>query len=513
MDRRSTVPISCVGGLDLSSDTLTQGTKFPGSARVLQNWEPAVEGGYKKIKGYTKFSNTAVTGNTSAPILGCIPAFGGVLAARYESTGSASNSIYFSSGTTWTIVNSADRGGSASKVRFINYSFSAEVVVGCDGVNPAFKYDGSTYTLINGSGAPSAPKYAETILSRLVLAPGSSASSFVMSAPNADTNYNAGDGAIEINVGDTIVGLKNFRETLYIFCKNSIYKLTGNTSSTFLVTPVTKQIGCYSGDTIQEIGGDLLFLAPDGLRSIAATDRIGDVDLALVSGNIHRTISDLIAGYSPDDFSSVVIRKKGQYRLFVNQSTTDQAAAFGIIAKIRSASDQGGYEFSFTSGIKPSCINSRYDTNTEVIVFGDHTNGIIYRLESGDSFDGTTIPYIYTTPQVFFEDPGVRKNLYKITVHAEVSGNANLSLTLLYDFSDDGVVQPTSATLTRTGSYSTYGTAIYGTSSYSVTAFTRLRDTLNGSGLSVAFQFTGDDSDPPVRISAFEVELTYRGRR
>ena len=37
----------------------------------------------------------------------------------------------------------------------------------------------------------------------------------------------------------------------------------------------TENIGCVDGNTIQEIGGDLVFLAPDGLRTVAGTARIG----------------------------------------------------------------------------------------------------------------------------------------------------------------------------------------------------------------------------------------------
>ena len=65
---------------------------------------------------------------------------------------------------------------------------------------------------------------------------------------------------------------------LIIFCTNSIYKLQNiNNSSTITVVPITKNVGCMDGASIQEIAGDLVFLSPDGLRTIAGTTRIGDV--------------------------------------------------------------------------------------------------------------------------------------------------------------------------------------------------------------------------------------------
>ena len=50
-----------------------------------------------------------------------------------------------------------------------------------------------------------------------------------------------------------------------------------NDSSNIRIDPITENVGCLSGYSIQEIGGDLIFLAPDGLRTVAGTARIGDV--------------------------------------------------------------------------------------------------------------------------------------------------------------------------------------------------------------------------------------------
>ena len=60
-----------------------------------------------------------------------------------------------------------------------------------------------------------------------------------------------------------------------------------------MVVPVAKNIGCLSGYSIQEIGGDLIFLAPDGLRTVAGTARIGDVELGTVSKAIQPIITQL----------------------------------------------------------------------------------------------------------------------------------------------------------------------------------------------------------------------------
>ena len=66
------------------------------------------------------------------------------------------------------------------------------------------------------------------------------------------------------------------------------------------------------GASIQEIAGDLVFLSPDGLRTIAGTTRIGDVELGSVSRAIQSIVGNIAAEI--DDFvvSSAVLISKSQ---------------------------------------------------------------------------------------------------------------------------------------------------------------------------------------------------------
>ena len=52
---RQTYPIQFSGGLISNRSPLQQGTQQPGSARILRNFEPSIEGGYKRILGYNKY--------------------------------------------------------------------------------------------------------------------------------------------------------------------------------------------------------------------------------------------------------------------------------------------------------------------------------------------------------------------------------------------------------------------------------------------------------------------------
>ena len=145
----------------------------------------------------------------------------------------------------------------------------------------------------------------------------------MFSVPFDEDDFTTGSGAGSFKVDDTITGLKVFREDLFVFCQDRIFKLSGTSSSNFAVTPVTRNIGCVNGQTIQEFAGDLIFLAPDGLRTVAGTARIGDVELGTISTPVQSVFNDNIANASL--FESVVIPNKTQYRVFFTKSGVSEA--------------------------------------------------------------------------------------------------------------------------------------------------------------------------------------------
>ena len=60
-DEVATFKAVCRGGLNTGVDVLSLGTERPGSAIQLVNYEPNLEGGYRKISGYAHSFGT-VTG-------------------------------------------------------------------------------------------------------------------------------------------------------------------------------------------------------------------------------------------------------------------------------------------------------------------------------------------------------------------------------------------------------------------------------------------------------------------
>ena len=169
---------------------------------------------------------------------------------------------------------------------------------------------------------------------------------------------------------------------LFIFGEDRIFKITGSSSLDFVVTPVTRKIGCVDGKKYTGAWWYLSYLAPDGLRTIAGTERIGDVEL----GTVSKQIQDRIADIGTDNITSTIIRSKSQYRLFFPQTAETEILSKGIAAVLKANPETGtlGFEYADIKGIKPSATDS-FVGDTETIIHGGY-DGYVYKQESGGVF-------------------------------------------------------------------------------------------------------------------------------
>lgn len=400
-----------------------------------------------------------------------------------------------------------DRSG-MTKGRFTQYNFDGtDYIVGVDGANNPFKYDTATFTVLDS--APTdvlGASHVANFKNQLFFAKGTS---ITFTAPYTDNDFSAANGSGVINVGNTITGLIIFREQLIIFSERTISRLVGNTIADFQLQPITRDIGCIETDTIQEVGGDVMFLGPDGIRSLAATEKIGDFDLAVVSKPIQTEVTNFVNRNT--SFSSVVIRKKNQYRLMGFNTNFTVDSSQGILA----TQTQEGLSWSELRGIRAHVADSNYNAAEEEVAFA-HTDGYVYSMETGNNFDGATIPSTFATPFVPINDPRIRKTIYKMFLYTDPQGSFSATMNLKFDFEESDVIQPDGVTFDNTAGAAAaafYGESIYGSGSYGGT-IQRLFDSQTiGSGNVVSVQFVSDSDNPPYSLDALTLEYGTYGRR
>lgn len=403
------------------------------------------------------------------------------------------------------------RFNASSKARFSKYRIgTTEKIAGVAQDAFPFIYDGGTYTAITSTSDVTGAEHVAWFKNQLFFAKGDK---IIFTAPYTDNDFNVANGSGAISVGSKITGLKVFREQLIIFSEQRINRLVGNTLADFVLQPITLNMGCVAEDTIQELGGDIIFLGPDGLRLLSATDRIGDFGLAVVSKPIQKEMTELISAST--FFSSITIKEKSQYRLFGYSQSITEDASLGIIGTQLDPANTSGMAWAQIQGMKSYVSDSDYYGMNELIVFANN-DGYVYKMESGSSFDGEDIIAVFSTPYVPFTDPRVRKSFYKLYLYTDPQGSVTTSVNLKLDFDDLGSIQPQTITLGNvTGEVGFYGSplAVFGTTVYGGKLKRIFETQLIGSGFSGSLQFISTGQNPPFSLDAATVEYASHDRR
>mgnify|MGYP003649416411 FL=1 len=574
----------CEGGLIANRSTFIM---KPGEALQLENFEPDVEGGYKRIRGYQRHVRHVVpqTSSSDEPVLLTTTFANKVIAARGQkifssattslgtssSNAIAANDSMTGSGVITVISTTGFSSSGALQIDDEQFTYTGVTSTTFTGVTRAtnsttaaihtassdttrtvvseswterdtgrsnagkyslerFNFDGTNkIVLVDGANAPVVfnTSIVATDISESSVAGANIVTSFrehmfyagmsstpqevVFSVAFDEDNFSSGAGAGSIRVDDTIVGLKVFRDSLFIFCENRIFKLTGSSSANFAITPVTRDIGCINGKTIQEFAGDLMFLGPDGLRTVAGTARIGDVELGTISSNIQSLFDENISNATA--FDSVVIPEKTQYRLFFSKDAGSASLTEGIICVLKGSSGgQSNYEFSRIKGIKPACTDT-FITAGDVLALHGGFDGYVYRQEEGATFDGSAINGKYRSPDMTFGDPGLRKHMQRVIVNYKPESTINANLFVRYDYEASDSARPSAYSLNSADIAGIYGLSTYGNPTYGGPSQPLLRQSVEGSGFAIALRVNDDGSTPAYSLKGFQLEYQTGARR
>ena len=526
-DAWQTYPVEFKGGLVSDLSPLQQGANLPGSATTLQNFEPSVEGGYRRILGFEKFDSntvsntglirglfrfdsqvyaargndffrstgngwTQITESTSFPpsvatakvngaissttslvvdnnnntiLAGMVVTGTGISGTVTVSSLSDQNNLVLSSAQ--SLDNDVDLtfteksptlSSDATKVRFAKYNFNGtDKFIFVDGASKPFIFNNSSLRILSNLNSDfGGCTHVTTFKNHLFFGKGDL---LLFSAPYLDgdsstsatqTNaYSVAAGGGNINIGDTITDLVVFREQLIIFTPTSIKRLVGNTVADFQLTSISEDLGAINTDTAQEIGGDIMFLAPAGLRLLSATDRIGDFGLAVVSKKIQRETTNFIN--NANSYATVTVRQKSQYRIYGFNAGFSDDASQGLLGT--QYSTQGGSDIAWSElkGMNAFVSHSSYDNEDEHAYFAND-DGYVYELEKTNAFDGGNIEATFVSPFLPINDPRLRKTFYKLFLYTDPAGSVDVDFSLKLDFDrkDTGLIQPQPINLSNT---------------------------------------------------------------
>ena len=561
-DEIQSYKVICSGGLNSNENHLDLSDNYSGEATRLVNYEPSLFGGYRRIEGFSKYDSTygevTVAGQTTGQgkVLGLAifknDATGGgniIIAARQDAGASTYSFYYYTAYIGWrkyALNHGATRSMSANgltvdKLRHVQFNFGGgNRICFVDGVNEAIIFDGINWEELKSSNSGgytagsntntgggnqclNAPSLVDVFQNHLFLSGHTATGAAIAhSAPttSADTDgfydFTAASGAGQLAAGFDVVQIKPFRDNIFVCGTNAIKKITVTSSAEFSLNQVTANVGCVSADSVVEIGGDLMFLAPDGFRPVSGTSRIGDVEISSISKKIQATLVDLIKNEDISTLNSVVIRSKSQVRYFIGDSSAEVIDSIGIIGGLTENTGSLKWEFGETVGIRASCCTSEYIGTQELVLHADY-DGFVYQQEKGINFNGADIVSVYATPYLDFGETEQRKIMRKLNTFLRAEGPMTMDVALSYDWGNYDVAVPNNYSATSLGGPTVYKdrdstynglNILYGGASKPI-----MTSDIQGSGFSVRATFVSIGQTEPHTIQGLVIEFSLGGRR
>jgi hypothetical protein len=309
---------------------------------------------------------------------------------------------------------------------------------GVSGGGRAFEYDGNAIVFINSGAATDKPNHLEIRLNRLFLSqPGGG---IYFSSPGSPTtgftqDYTSGN----LHTGDECTGLQAMvGGALAIFGSRKSKVLYGNISGVdgdMELKDHSKLIGAQEW-TVQQLQ-DCYFISNHGCTSLAQSDKFGDFTGSGLSQGIEPLLQRS-AGYAID---SLLLERQGHYRVFFGDSLgTSEYTAF------LTATFVGGKLLGWGRGYYPfdlTCASSGYINNEEVAFAGSY-DGAVYKLETGNSFNGKAINRALILPFNNVGDKFVEKQWRLMSMEVDAAAVFQYYYSLEFNYSKSGTPRGTS---------------------------------------------------------------------
>lgn len=326
------------------------------------------------------------------------------------------------------------------RFEFVNYNFGGSAnttkMYGCDGVNKCFEFDGTAFITISTGMVTDTPEHITAFKKHLFISIAGSVQHSGIGTPHI---WTAITGAAEIAVGDQCTGFMlqtggSSVGTLVIFNRNQTYILYGNSSSDWNLVLFNPEAGAI--EWTQQYLGQGIVLDDRGITPMAASQNFGNFQGSTISRRVDPFLHDLMDTAS----ASCIVRDKNQYRLFFSGGDA-------LYATFDGNKLSGIMPISLTNPV--TCICSQEAANgVEEIYFGS-SNGMVYQMDKGTSFDGEAITFNLQLSYNHFGNPRLLKQYRKAAI--EISGSHYCTFSFSYSiaYGSTEISQPGSTTITN----------------------------------------------------------------
>lgn len=315
---------------------------------------------------------------------------------------------------------------------FVNHNFYGRSdrrrMYGCNGVGPAFEWDGAVFVPIITGMAEDEPTHIAVFKNQLFLSfPGGSNQHSGVGDPYQFTIVS---GAGEIAVGDDVTGyVQGYAKILGIFTRNKVFVLSGNDPSDWILDEIADDSGGVEW-TVQKIVTPI-YLDAKGLRDMRATQAFGDFNMGSVSDMVEPLIrAKRKARIAP--VGSLRVRAKNHYRLFYADGT-GLSVYFGRKKPEIMSFDLG---IAMTSGCSGRDDDDSDDDVGDEFLFMGTADGFVYQLDVGTSFDGGNVAAFLRLPFNNVGSPQQNKRWKKARLEVDATASTQLGMTAEYSYAD-----------------------------------------------------------------------------
>jgi hypothetical protein len=398
------------------------------------------------------------------------------------------------------------------KFQFIEHNFygssGTEYLYGCDGVNPAWEFDGTVLSPIffpapDENPSWNTPKYLAAHDTNLFLSfPGGQMASSSLGEPLV---FSALLGAVDFGLGAECTGLESRAgQVLAIYTDvGRTYGLYG-TSGNWTLRTISESFGAK--DYTVKSMGTVWAVDDKGIVPMERVQAYGDFEAATVS----RSVRPILETYKDAIVQSVIVKARNQYRVFFN----DGVALVMSDDRLVSGASQSFSTIKYPD--IPTCIwNSDDENGNEEILFGD-SSGMVYQAEKGYNFDGDEIEYAYRTPFTHGRSPQTVKSYRRVFTNIEAEREIpgmKIKWDLSYGSTYKAINQSVTPQINGGGGY--YDEDNWDEIYWDAELFSSGGNRLAGSGINISFLYYGKSKvTRPFTIQSIELEhLPRRSKR
>jgi hypothetical protein len=356
---------------------------------------------------------------------------------------------------------------------------------GVNGVSEAFEWDGTVFVPIITGNVVDAPHHL--VINEFHLQMAFQNGSLQNSATGTPYIW-AGGGANEIGVGHNIVGLKKeVGQVLIVLCRERTFGLYGKNTvaSPWDLRPITEESGGIEW-TMQRLG-KTRYLDDRGFMSMQAVQEFGDFADTAYS----QIIEPLVTAKKTIAVSSIIVRKKHQLRTFFSDGTA-------IVATFNNKKLAGFTAMTYLndagSSIPVLCTSNGEDSNGSETLFFGSSDGYLYQMDSGPSFDGSAVDATLVLSYINQGMPAHDKEYKKVTIEADGSSGVVLSYSISYDYASGREPTGVSHTKVIEGSGSYWDAANWDEFAWAAEDFTQIEGDLDGTARSISLQISSSST-------------------